>query len=62
MAGDRISTEKQEGTGLGLPIAKEIIEIHKGRIWIESEPGHGSKFIFVLPRDLRTRVAAQNLR
>lgn len=47
---ERIMTEKQEGTGLGLPIAKDIIELHHGKLWVESEPGKGSKFIFVLPR------------
>ena len=47
---ERIMTEKQEGTGLGLPIAKDIIELHKGKLWVESEAGKGSKFIFTLPR------------
>ncbi len=37
------------GTGLGLFIAKEIVELHGGRIWAESEKGSGAKFIFVLP-------------
>lgn len=50
---ERMAAEKEEGTGLGLPIAKDIIELHKGRIWVESQPGEGAKFIFVLPRDLR---------
>jgi two-component system CheB/CheR fusion protein len=50
---ERINTEKQEGTGLGLPIAKDIVGLHKGRIWIESEIGKGSKFIFTLPRSFR---------
>ena len=50
---ERISDEKQEGTGLGLSITKDIVELHKGKIWAESEIGKGSKFIFVLPKDLR---------
>jgi PAS domain S-box-containing protein len=37
------------GTGIGLSIAKEIVELHGGRIWVESEHGHGAQFIFVLP-------------
>jgi len=50
---ERITSEKTEGTGLGLPIAKDIVELHKGRIWVESESGKGSRFIFVLPKDFR---------
>lgn len=47
---ERITAESAEGTGLGLLIAKDIVELHKGRIWVESEAGKGSRFIFILPK------------
>lgn len=40
----------EHGTGLGLTIAKELVEMHNGSMWVESEPGHGCRFTFTLPK------------
>ncbi|MGB4844700.1 MAG: GAF domain-containing protein [Ferruginibacter sp.] len=54
-------TDKPKGTGLGLPICMEIIEHHGGRIWLESELGKGSTFLFALPISKSTEPRAVHL-
>jgi two-component system phosphate regulon sensor histidine kinase PhoR len=50
---DSQRSRKMGGTGLGLAIVKHIVERHRGRLEIESEPGHGSVFSFTLPQAVR---------
>ncbi len=49
---------KRQGIGLGLTIAKKLVEKHHGAIWVESELGMGSKFYFTLPRFYATDILA----
>jgi signal transduction histidine kinase len=44
-------TRRHGGMGLGLSVAKSMIEMHGGRLWVESVEGKGSSFIFILPLD-----------
>ena len=41
--------KKAEGTGLGLPLSRRLVELHGGRLWVDTEPGKGSTFRFTLP-------------
>jgi len=54
-------TRKHGGMGLGLSIAREMIEMHGGKIWVESVEGKGSKFMFFLPQNAAQASAAKSV-
>jgi PAS domain S-box-containing protein len=54
-------SRKREGTGLGLALAKRYVDLHGGHIWVQSEVGHGSTFIFSLPVRPYVEKSAESL-
>jgi signal transduction histidine kinase len=55
---DNSATKKKGGTGLGLSISRRIVEMHGGKLWVESELGKGSVFQFTLPIQVAPQAKA----
>ena len=58
---DACTTRKYGGTGLGLAISARLVKMMRGRIWVESQPGQGSRFHFTVPLGLSKARAAQSV-
>ncbi len=55
---DGSAARKHDGTGLGVPLSKRLIESHGGAMWLESQPGKGTEFYFTLPVSLQAAVGS----
>ncbi len=56
---EQVKGQKAGGTGLGLTICKYVATAHLGKVWVESEVGHGAKFMFSIPKNLAKNDAGQ---
>ncbi|MBI4492037.1 MAG: PAS domain-containing sensor histidine kinase, partial [Chloroflexi bacterium] len=54
------ATRRNPGSGLGLPIARALVELHGGRIWVESHSGAGATFCIALPTGLPAEVIGRS--
>ena len=57
--GGNAMTDKPQGTGLGLPISRQIVEYFGGNLWVESRPGAGARFIFTVPLPAPEKITGE---
>jgi signal transduction histidine kinase len=53
------AAQRNQGSGLGLPIARAMVELHGGRIWVESTPGAGATFRIAVPAEAQPDESAR---